>query len=32
MREQVIQWAEQEKLVAIVRGVEREKCLKVAHR
>lgn len=30
MREQVIQWAEREKLVAIVRGIEREKCLKVA--
>lgn len=30
MREQVIQWTEREKLIAIVRGVEREKCLKVA--
>lgn len=30
MREQVIQWAEQEKIIAIVRGIESEKCLKVA--
>lgn len=30
MREQVIQWAEREKIIAIVRGIESEKCLKVA--
>lgn len=30
MREQVLQWAEQEKLIAIVRGIESEKCIKVA--
>ena len=30
MREMVIEWALREKLVAIVRGVESEKCLKVA--
>ena len=30
MRDIVIQWAEQEKIIAIVRGVEPEKCLKVA--
>lgn len=30
MREQVLQWAEQERIIAIVRGIESEKCLKVA--
>lgn len=30
MREQVLQWAEREKIIAIVRGIESEKCLKVA--
>lgn len=30
MREQVIQWAEREKIIAIVRGIESGKCLKVA--
>lgn len=30
MREQVLQWAEREKLIAIVRGIESEKCIKVA--
>lgn len=30
MREQVLQWAEQKKIIAIVRGIESEKCLKVA--
>ena len=30
MRETVIQWAYEHKIVAIVRGIEPEKCLKVA--
>lgn len=30
MRELVMQWAHKEKIIAIVRGVESEKCLKVA--
>ena len=30
MRETVIQWAHEHKIVAIVRGIEPEKCLKVA--
>ena len=30
MRDTVIQWANKEKIVAIVRGIEPEKCLKVA--
>jgi len=30
MREQVLQWAEQEKIIAIVRGIESERCIKVA--
>ena len=30
MRETVIQWAHREKIIAIVRGIEPEKCLKVA--
>lgn len=30
MREQVLQWVEREKIIAIVRGIESEKCVKVA--
>ena len=30
MRETVIEWAYREKIIAIVRGIEPEKCLKVA--
>ena len=30
MREQVIQMVEEEKIIAIVRGIDAEKCMKVA--